>query len=114
LFSSGQRVESSQPENQEAGRWFRLIPATARRTIQSLDEIVWAINPRHDSLESLANYISQFAHEHMALAGIRCILDVPAIAPSLTLSAEVVTSSSSQPARPSKMLRPMPLPPKPA
>jgi hypothetical protein len=38
-------------------RWFRLIPVTARKTIQSLDEIVWAINPRNDSLESFANYL---------------------------------------------------------
>jgi signal transduction histidine kinase len=84
-----QRVEGSDHDVQEMDRWFRLIPATARRTIQSLDEIVWAINPRHDSLESLANYLSQFAQQHMALAGVRCVLDVPTVVPALTLSAEI-------------------------
>jgi signal transduction histidine kinase len=84
-----QRVEGSRQDSQEVDRWFRLIPATARRTIQSLDEIVWAINPRHDSLESLANYLSQFAQQHMTLARVRCVLDVPAIVPAMTLSAEV-------------------------
>jgi signal transduction histidine kinase len=84
-----QRVEGSRQDSQEGDRWFRLIPATARRTIQSLDEIVWAINPRHDSLESLANYLSQFAQQHMTLARVRCVLDVPAIVPAMTLSAEV-------------------------
>jgi signal transduction histidine kinase len=84
-----QRVEAAQQEAQEVERWLHLIPATARKTIQSLDEIVWAINPRHDSLESLANYLSQFAQQHMTLAGVRCVLDVPTVLPVMTLTAEV-------------------------
>jgi signal transduction histidine kinase len=84
-----QRVEAAQQDAQEVERWFSLIPATARRTIQSLDEIVWAINPRHDSLESFANYLSQFAQQHMTLARVRCVLDVPTVLPVVVLSAEV-------------------------
>ena len=84
-----ERVEVARHDGQEVTPWFNLIPATARRTIQSLDEIVWAINPRHDSLESLANYLSQFAQEHLALARVRCILDVPTVLPSVPLSAEI-------------------------
>ena len=84
-----ERVEVARHDGQETVRWFDLIPATARRTIQSLDEIVWAINPQHDSLESLANYLSQFAQQHLALAGVRCVLDVPTVLPSVPLSAEV-------------------------
>jgi len=84
-----ERVEVARHDGQETTPWFNLIPATARRTIQSLDEIVWAINPRHDSLESLANYLSQFAQEHLALARVRCVLDVPTVLPSVPLSAEV-------------------------
>jgi signal transduction histidine kinase len=84
-----QRVEGTQQDAQEVDRWFRLIPATARRTIQSLDEIVWAINPGNDSLESLANYLSQFAQEHLTLARMRCVLDVPTLLPAVTLSAEI-------------------------
>jgi signal transduction histidine kinase len=84
-----ERVEVARHEGQEVARWFDLIPATARRTIQSLDEIVWAINPRHDSLESLANYLSQFAQQHLTLAHVRCVLDVPTVLPAMPLSAEV-------------------------
>jgi signal transduction histidine kinase len=84
-----QRVEAAQQDSQEVDRWFRLIPATARKTIQSLDEIVWAINPRNDSLESFANYLSQFAQQHMTLARVRCVLDVPTVLPAVPLSAEV-------------------------
>jgi signal transduction histidine kinase len=84
-----QRVDGGRHDLQEVDRWFRLIPATARKTIQSLDEIVWAINPRHDLLESLANYLSQFAQEHLTLAGVRCVLDVPMVLPEISVSAEV-------------------------
>lgn len=84
-----QRAESAANNASETAHWMHLIPATARRTIQSLDEIVWAINPRHDTLESLANYLSQFAQEHLALAGVRCVLDVPTVLPNLPLTAEV-------------------------
>jgi signal transduction histidine kinase len=85
-----QRVEVTRNEDgKEVSHWFNLIPETARRTIQSLDEIVWAINPRHDSLESLANYLSQFAQEHLTLAQVRCVLDVPMVLPTLALTAEV-------------------------
>jgi signal transduction histidine kinase len=84
-----QRVDGGRHDLQEVDRWFRLIPATARKTIQSLDEIVWAINPRHDLVESLANYLSQFAQEHLTLAGVRCVLDVPMVLPDISVSAEV-------------------------
>ena len=84
-----ERVEVARHDDHEVNHWFNLIPSTARRTIQSLDEIVWAINPRHDSLESLANYLSQFAQQHLMLAHVRCVLDVPTVLPSVPLSAEV-------------------------
>src|SRR5262249_52377391 len=44
----GQRVEGAAHDGAEVERWIRKIPLAASRTIQSLDEIVWAINPSHD------------------------------------------------------------------
>jgi signal transduction histidine kinase len=84
-----QRVEATSTNPAEVEHWLQLIPATARRTIRSLDEIVWAINPKHDTLESLANYLSQFAQDHLTLAGIRCVLDVPTVLPPMPLGAEI-------------------------
>jgi len=83
-----QRAEEASRSPEEVEHWLQKIPATARQTIRSLDEIVWAVNPQHDSLESLANYISQFALKHLALAGIRCNLDVPTVLPEVRLGAE--------------------------
>jgi len=84
-----QRVEDASNNPAEVEHWIRKIPAAAGRTIQSLDEIVWAINPKHDSLESLANYLSRYAQDFFSLAGIRCLLDVPTVLPAISLNAEV-------------------------
>ncbi len=43
----------------------------------SVDEIVWAINPRNDRLDHLVDYLSQFAVEYLQAAGILCIVDLP-------------------------------------
>ena len=51
--------------------------------------IVWAVDPRHDSLESLANYLSQFAQEHLTLAKVRCLLNVPLVLPPVSLTTEI-------------------------
>jgi signal transduction histidine kinase/ligand-binding sensor domain-containing protein len=84
-----QRVDGAHQEPLEVERWNQRIGTTVRRTIQSLDEIVWAVSPKHDTLESLANYLSRFAQDHLELAGIRCVLDVLTVLPPLALNAEV-------------------------
>jgi signal transduction histidine kinase len=61
---------------------------TARESVRDMDEIVWAVNPKNDTIENLAGYLCQFAREHFDLAGIRLHLDVPTELPSSLLSAE--------------------------
>jgi signal transduction histidine kinase len=42
----------------------------AREMVTALDEIVWAMNPRHDSLASLVSYFSLYADRFLGLANI--------------------------------------------
>ena len=65
------------------------IYATARDLTRAMDEIVWAVNPRHDTLESLTNYITRFAHDFLTAAHIRCRLDVPLHLPELFVRSEI-------------------------
>ena len=65
------------------------ISTTAHEGMQSLDETVWAINPRNDTLADLIDYIGQFALEFLQMAGIRCQLDLPDHPPARTISTEV-------------------------
>ena len=53
------------------------MASTARQAVKSLDEIVWAVNPRNDTLAHLIDYTGQFAADYLRAAGVRCLLDVP-------------------------------------
>jgi signal transduction histidine kinase/ligand-binding sensor domain-containing protein len=65
------------------------ISETARELTRAMDEIVWAIDPRHDSLDGLVTYICQFAQEYLTVAGVQCRLDVPAQLEPHALTADV-------------------------
>lgn len=64
------------------------ISHRADRLIQALDEIVWAVNPVHDSVASLADYLSGHAQDFLGTAGIRARLDVQRDLPALSLPPE--------------------------
>jgi len=50
----------------------------AREMVTALDEIVWAMNPRHDSLASLVSYFCLYADRFLGLANIAWRLEGPA------------------------------------
>ena len=64
------------------------LARTARQASTSLDEIVWAVNPRHDHLGSVLEYLGQQAVNLAEPAGLRCRLDLPQDAPDRHLPAE--------------------------
>jgi signal transduction histidine kinase len=65
------------------------ISAMTHDMVRTMDEIVWAVNPRNDTLEDLANYICHFAQEFFRHASVRCRLDIPANLPPLRLTTEL-------------------------
>jgi signal transduction histidine kinase/ligand-binding sensor domain-containing protein len=65
------------------------IYTTARELTRAMDEIVWAVNPQHDTLDSLVAYLGRFAQTFLSTAGIRCRLDVPLNVPAWALTAEI-------------------------
>jgi signal transduction histidine kinase len=52
------------------------VISTARHVMKSLDETVWAVNPRNDTLAQLTDYIGQYAVDFLRSAGIRCRVDL--------------------------------------
>ena len=61
----------------------------ARQLVGALDEIVWAVNPRYDSLSSLAGYYSLYAQRFLGLASLDCRLDIPESLPERPLDSNV-------------------------
>ncbi len=72
-----------------AGDHLRKILTTTREVFRAMDEIVWAVNPKHDTLSSLVGYLSKYAQDFLRPAGIRCRFDLPASVPPYPLTTEV-------------------------
>ncbi len=53
------------------------LSQTADQMVRALEEIVWAVRPGSDTLQSLVDYISHFAAELFEGGPTRCRLDVP-------------------------------------
>lgn len=69
-------VKSPATSAEEKQRYLDHLNETALRMVTSLDEIVWAINPRNDTIASLASYFGAYAQRLLDLAGVSCGLDI--------------------------------------
>jgi ligand-binding sensor domain-containing protein/signal transduction histidine kinase len=65
------------------------ISQSAGQTVRALEEIVWALRPGSDSLQSLVDYIAHFANELFEGDGTRCRLDLPHDLPARSLPPEM-------------------------
>lgn len=61
---------------------------SAREAVTALDGIVWAVDPRHDTLASLLDYTGQQAVDMVRAAGLRCRVDFPQAVPERRLHAD--------------------------
>ena len=75
-------------KNGEARIHAEKIRELARELAQTLDEIVWMVNPRNDTLNKFGLYLAAYAEEFFQATNIRCRLDIPPGLPPLPLSAE--------------------------
>lgn len=64
------------------------ISERSRDVIDSMSEIVWAINPKNDALESLIAYLREFVGEYLESAGIDYHCATPDLENVLKLRAE--------------------------
>ncbi|MBC8095663.1 MAG: ATP-binding protein [Akkermansiaceae bacterium] len=87
MLSQSARGDVGNPPATDA--CLRQIYSTTGELTNAMAEIVWAVNPQHDTLDSLASYIQKFAHDFLKAANIRCRLDMPLDPPLWHLRAEV-------------------------
>jgi signal transduction histidine kinase/streptogramin lyase len=86
LLSQSAHGELANPA--QAAAQLERIYSTSRELTRSMDEIVWAVNPQHDTLDSLASYLGNFAQEYVGSLGMRCRLEVPLHLPHWPITAE--------------------------
>jgi signal transduction histidine kinase len=89
MISESARGDSQQGDANAVATSLGKIYDMSRELTRSMDEIVWAVNPRHDTLESFASYLERFAQDLLATAGIRCRLNLPVHFPEWHLTADV-------------------------
>lgn len=77
------KIENTHPAWPDTER----LRAVAVNLTQKLDEIVWAVSPRHDTLESLVSYLTDLAEEFLGSAGIRARIHIPSELPGWPLPA---------------------------
>ncbi|MBC8095784.1 MAG: hypothetical protein H7Y43_08225, partial [Akkermansiaceae bacterium] len=64
------RAKSASALEERRSHYLEAMGGKARELVTALDEIVWAMNPRHDSLGSLVSYFSLYADRFLSLANI--------------------------------------------
>lgn len=72
----------------DSGTHLDRISDSARKLTRRIDEIVWAVDPQHDTLSGLMDYVSAFTEDFLRTAGIRCRMDMPTVLPPIHLPAE--------------------------
>ena len=69
-------AKSPTTSGDEKARYLGDLTETARHMVTSLDEIVWAVNPRNDTISSLASYFGSYAQRLLDIASVSCGLDI--------------------------------------
>ena len=62
------------------------LSTVAREVVRDLDEIVWAVNPKNDYLDNLADYIFEYVENFLGMTSIRFRVDVAEEVPHQPLS----------------------------
>ena len=76
------------PAGQHAERVGQITGA-ACELMRAMDEIVWAVDPKNDSLDGLMSYLCDYAGDYLRLADIRLRLELPTPLPAWPLTSEV-------------------------
>ena len=87
MLSESARSDLNNPR--QVGGHLDQIHNTARELTRAMSEVVWAVNPRHDTLDSVAAYLEEFGQNLLRTAGIRCKMDMPSQFPARVVTAEV-------------------------
>jgi signal transduction histidine kinase/ligand-binding sensor domain-containing protein len=82
-------TELARREPERAAKHLDRIAGSARQLTRAMDEIVWAVDPQHDTLNGLMDYISAYAEDFLHTAGIPCRMDLPMTLPPARVEAEL-------------------------
>lgn len=81
------KVSDGSSINTSASSHLNKISGYATDLRAKVDEIIWALNPHHDSLKDLISYIHSFTREYLEDCPFKFQLEIPAFIPDIAVSA---------------------------
>ncbi len=75
--------------DKETRQWLEQISSTSRSVTEEMSQIIWALNPKNDTLEGLIAYIRRFVGEYLEPTSVSCRFNLPDCLPDLPLTVEV-------------------------
>ena len=85
----GGLLEADKDNPEQVAAHAQKISQSVDQTVRALEEIVWAVRPGSDTLQSLVEYLAHFANELFDGSPMRCRLDLPQDLPARPLLPEV-------------------------
>ena len=76
LVLHGEVAQSELPSDSDTALQLRRICEEARGLLSTMDEILWAVNPRRDTLRDFASYVCGYAQEFLKRTPIQCLFEV--------------------------------------
>lgn len=73
----------------DAKQWLGQISDTSRGVMEEMNQIIWALNPKNDTLEGLVAYLRRFVYEYLEPTTVNCTFDLPETLPDKALNVEV-------------------------
>ena len=78
-----------QGDDSRLKEWLSTIATTSRDTVDSMSDIVWAVNPKRDHLRDLTRRMRRFADDILAARNIELQFKTPEANPDLKLGADL-------------------------
>ena len=76
LVLNGEVAQGEVPAGSKARAQLEQICDEARGVLSSIDEILWALNPRRDTLQDFADYVCDYTQKFLAPTSIACVFEV--------------------------------------
>lgn len=76
LVLNGEVAQGEVPPDSKARVQLEHICDEARGVLSSIDEILWALNPRRDTLQDFADYVCDYTQKFLAPTSIACVFEV--------------------------------------
>lgn len=83
LVLQGEIAQSKLPAGSPVGSQFERLCDGLREVLGAMDEVLWAVNPRHDTVANFIAHICHYTEEFVQNTGMQCQLDVEQDLPPL-------------------------------